>query len=238
MYMSDRRDFVSFDPYFFEKRNREGYSFSLPETFSHIYKTKHWGGADSVSGEGSDRSQTVYLESELARLFRRLSVDVLLDLPCGDFEWMQRVDLGPVHYIGADIVPELAEKNQERFGGPHHRFFTLDLTGDLLPAADLLLCRDCLVHLSYRDISRAFENILSSSLTYLLTTTFPDHKKNEDICTGDWRPLNLVLAPFHLPPPLLLINEQCAEGDGRFPDKSLGLWNVKDIPRSFNSDIT
>jgi hypothetical protein len=59
-----------------------------------------------------------------------------------------------------------------------------------------------------------------------LTTTFPGCASNEDIVTGDWRPLNLQLAPFNLPAPDLLINEQCTEGGNLFADKSLGLWRL------------
>jgi hypothetical protein len=98
------------------------------------------------------------------------------------------------------------------------------------PAADLLLCRDCLVHLSFADIDKALRNIRRSSLAYLLTTTFPAESVNADIVTGDWRPLNLQAAPFNLPTPVELINEGCTEGDGAFADKSLGLWRIRDLP--------
>ena len=46
--------------------------------------------------------------------------------------------------------------------------------------------------------------------------------------TGDWRPINLERAPFHLPAPQLLLNEQCTEGGDTFADKSLALWRVED----------
>lgn len=228
--MDNRRDYVSFDPYYFEKQTRTQRAISLRDTFEHIYKTNLWGGADSVSGEGSSRIQTEHLESELSRLFGHLGIQVILDLPCGDFSWMQNVDLGPARYIGADIVPDIIASNQSQYGSPKHQFLTCDLTSDALPAADLLLCRDCLVHLSFADIYRALENISSSSITYFLTTTFPDHELNEDICTGDWRLLNLETPPFCFPSPLLMLNERCTEGKGRYPDKSLALWHVKDMP--------
>lgn len=105
----------------------------------------------------------------------------------------------------------------------------LDLTTSPLPAADLLLCRDALVHLSFADIGRALANLRRAAIPWLLTTTFPEEPSNEDIVTGDWRPLNLERAPFHFPPPARLLNEGCTEGDGRFADKSLGLWRVADL---------
>jgi hypothetical protein len=106
----------------------------------------------------------------------------------------------------------------------------MDLTASVLPGADLLLCRDCLVHLSATDVSRALANIRRRSITYLLATTFPAEPENREIVTGDWRPLNLEAPPFSLPRPLELIDEHCTEAGGRFPDKSLGLWRVADLP--------
>ena len=97
--------------------------------------------------------------------------------------------------------------------------------------ADLLLCRDCLVHLSFADIARAIANIRAATVTYLLTTTFPAQRANEDIRTGDWRPLNLEAAPFGWPAPLEYLVEKCTEGNGLFADKSLGLWRVDSLPR-------
>ena len=95
----------------------------------------------------------------------------------------------------------------------------------------MLFCRDCFVHFSYSDIYFALDNIKQSKITYLLTTTFPDCESNEDITTGDWRLLNLEKPPFNFPTPLRLINEQCSEGGGLYQDKSLGLWQVQDIPK-------
>jgi hypothetical protein len=227
--MSERRGHVPFDPFYFEREAEEGRSRSIPETFRHIYRTNHWSGHDSISGEGSGREQTQRIEAAIPALVAEVDARTLLDVPCGDFGWMQYVDLGECRYVGGDIVPELILRNRERYGSEDRTFRVLNLTSDPLPHADLILCRDCLVHLSYADISRALKNISASGAGYLLTTIFPECPANEDITTGDWRILNLEAAPFNFPPPLRLINEGCTEGGGRFRDKSLGLWRVEDI---------
>jgi hypothetical protein len=226
--MSNRRENVPFDPHYFEKKKDE--FASMTEVFRHIHQTNLWNGPDSVSGAGASREQILVLESRLPALLRELSAEVMLDLPCGDFSWMRFLELPVPHYIGADIVPELVSRHQAEFGNAQRSFQVLDLTSDPLPAADLLLCRDCLVHLSFTDIRRAFENVNKSGIEYLLTTTFPECDTNEDVVTGDWRLLNLRLPPFNFPPPLELINEGCTEGGGLYQDKSLGLWRVLEIP--------
>ncbi len=228
--MNNRRDNVPFDPYFFENKASDGVTFSLDETFRYIYQTNLWGGSDSVSGAGASRIQTQRIETELPELLKKLQVDVILDLPCGDFSWMQFVDLPVSHYIGADILPEIIAENIKSYASESRQFLKLDLISEPLPKADLLLCRDCFVHLSISDIFAAIDNIKNSQITYLLTTTFPNCEDNQDIITGDWRLLNLEKSPFKLPPPLQLINEQCSEGENLYQDKSLGLWRVQDIP--------
>jgi hypothetical protein len=101
---------------------------------------------------------------------------------------------------------------------------------DSLPAVDMVFCRDLLVHLSYADAFAALRNLRASGSTYLFTTTFTRRSRNFDIpTTGEWRPLNLQLAPFGFSEPLTLINEKCTEGDGSWSDKGLGLWRISDL---------
>lgn len=228
----NRRSDVPFDPQYFEKLKRNGTRLSTEETFRLIHERNLWNGSESVSGAGASRSQTDSLQVELPLLLATLNVQVLLDLPCGDFGWMQQVELPVKKYIGGDLVADLIADNQRRFGDERHQFLCLDITSDKLPEADLLFCRDCLVHLSFDDILRSFDNISRSNIPYVLTTTFPECGSNEDITTGDWRLVNLEESPFNLPPPIHLINEGCTEGEGKYWDKSLGLWRSNDLVRA------
>jgi hypothetical protein len=151
----------------------------------------------------------------------------LLDVPCGDFLWMQHVDLGGVQYIGGELLAPLVEAHRRAYASPTRRFQVLDLVIDDLPPSDLIFCRDCLVHFSPRLVRRAVNKIRQSRAEYLLTTTFPGHPRNRPIVTGDWRPLNLCAPPFNFPPPLRLIREGHPPP---YEDKSLGLWRVADLP--------
>ena len=220
---------MPFDPRHFEKLAGHGETASNDAIFRDIYRRNHWSGPDSPSGRGASQDQTRALGNALPALLRRLGAGTLLDLPCGDYSWMRRLELPVTSYIGADLLPELIHPLQQGFTDQAHHFIVLDLTGDPLPRADVLLCRDCLVHLSFADIRRALVNIVRAGVPWLLTTTFPQNEKNEDIVTGDWRPLDLQRAPFAFPPPSDLLNEECTEGGGLFGDKSLGLWRTVDL---------
>ncbi len=199
------------------------------DVFSDIYRENHWRDRESRSGSGSNLSETEALRHELPALLACLDAARLLDAPCGDFHWMSQVDLGEVSYVGVDIVADLIEKNRARFAGPTRSFEVRDVVKGPLPVADVVLCRDCLVHLSFQEAVSALTSIRASGATYLLATTFPDRRANYDKHTGGWRPLNLCLPPFNLPTPLRLVNEGCRVAGGAYADKSLGLWRLADL---------
>jgi len=202
------------------------------DQFTKIFTTRYWGSKESVSGGGSDQDATRVVRRMLPRIFSAKETKSFLDAPCGDFHWMQSVDLAGIDYTGGDIVAPLIEQNRERHQRAGIRFLHLDVIHDRLPAADLVLCRDCLVHLPLADATKALRNIARSGSRWLLTTTFPSRTENKEIAAGEWRPLNLQIAPFYLPDPEELINEACTDADGAYADKSLGLWSCEAIRRA------
>jgi len=202
---------------------------SAEDVFTEHFHANHWHSDESISGRGSSMSRTEGVRAALPDLVERFGVETLLDLPCGDFHWMRHVDLD-VDYLGADIVDALVEANTERYGSDRCRFIRHDLLAEPPPRADLVLCRDCLVHFSFEDIATAIEHLRASGSTYLLTTTFTERGYNTDTPTGGWRPLNLRLAPFHFPDPLAMVDERRPEDGSPYKDKYLGLWRIADLP--------
>lgn len=198
------------------------------EIFTFIYNTNHWSGQESISGGGSNLQHTQEVIKSINLLIKEMGVKSVLDLPCGDFAWMQYVELANVNYVGGDIVDELIQNNIDKYQNkPKVTFKIIDLIKDEIPDSDLLINRDCLVHLSFKDIFKAMDNIKKSNCNYLLTTTFPNHKVNLDITTGDWRTLNLEEPPFNFPKPICIINEQYKHTE--YNDKSLALWVISDL---------
>jgi hypothetical protein len=130
------------------------------EVFTEIYRRNIWGYQETVSGGSSTLHYTEQLRQTLPALIAELRIGTLLDAPCGDFNWMSDVELPVKHYIGCDIVPLIVQNARIRHGRPGREFRTLDLCHDPLPDADLLLCRDCFIHLSEDMIFLAVDNIL------------------------------------------------------------------------------
>ena len=176
--------------------------------------------------------QTETIVRELSELLKKYLISTIHDIPCGDFNWISKVDLKGIEYLGSDIVPKLIEANRRNFAGRSINFKVTDLTSDSLPKVNLVLTRDCLVHFSYDDTRKALSNIISSDSKYLLTTSFVNCERNYNIATGEWRPINLEEPPYNFPSPLLTINENCTQDDGAYPDKSLLLWNISDLSNS------
>jgi SAM-dependent methyltransferase len=200
------------------------------EIFSGYFRRNKWNDPESRSGKGSNLKATAELRPLLPVLLRELGVKQILDLPCGDFFWMQHVDLSGIAYLGGDIAPEAIAHNQSRFERADRRFQVIDLISGPIPKADLVFVRDCLVHLSHAHVKAALANIKASGSTYLLTTIYPTTAQNEDILTGQWRAIDLTRAPFNLPAPLRMIAEGAADQRGQGPDKNLGLWKIADLP--------
>lgn len=201
---------------------------SAESTFEKIHEENLWGDPESVSGRGSNINSADIICRELPPLLHKLGVHILLDAPCGDFNWMQNVDLGDIRYLGVDIVSKVIHGNRHNFLANGRQFLHLDITKDTLPEADAILCRDCLIHLSYTHIFQAIANFKRTGAKYLLATQCPGVTENTDIVTGSFRPLNLTLEPFRFPSPIESIHE-----DGRSAHESLrllALWNLQDLP--------
>lgn len=213
----------------FEAERREFDGLNLAQRFQRIYDTNLWGADTSISGLGSEESVAAAFRDRLTILLKKLQIVTLLDAPCGDANWITRADMHGIRYIGVDIVPDLIARLQAKKAGPVE-YIVADITTDPLPAADAILCRDCLVHLSFENIARAVENFRNSGARWLVTTHFPEWIQNRDCEDGDWRALNLNCAPFEWGQPYALINEGCQEASGGWTDKSLGVWRIADIP--------
>ena len=198
--------------------------------FGDIFRRNAWGDGESVSGPGSTRARGADFTADLLALLRRLDTRTLLDAPCGDFNWMAEVAGSVERYVGVDVVPELVEHNLRHHLTGRRSFALADVSRDPLPAADVVLCRDCLVHFSHRDVWATLANFRRSGSRYLLTTTFVARGRNGDIRTGSWQPLNLQAAPFHFPPPLELVDERCTHTGGIYRDKRLAVWELASLP--------
>lgn len=191
--------------------------------WSDFYERNRWRGRESRSGRGSDRDQTKIIERAIPAVVKETGAKTVLDLPCGDFNWMQGIEFPEgVEYSGADVVPGVIAANRQISKGAVI-FFWHDIVEDPLPprGADLIICRDLLGHLSWEQAHQAIKH-LKGGAEWLLTTTYPG-ATNVPIKPGGWYGINLRAEPFNFGPPVALIHEHSTIGSDR--EKHLGLWS-------------
>lgn len=198
---------------------------SVADIFTGYYHRNHWGNDESRSGPGSDMFHTKTIRAELPSLLKRYGIKSMLDLPCGDFYWMQHVDLKGVQYIGADVVEPMIADNRKQFAGPDRSFEVLNLLEDDLPQVDLIFARHVLFHFSYEKIHAALHHIKASGSKYLMTSTHP-RGKNINIATGRSFHINLQAQPFGFPEPVACINDY----SWGHPVCYMALWKIEDLP--------
>ena len=178
---------------------------------------------------------TESIRGELPDLIKKLEIQTLLDVPCGDFHWMKEVDLNGTDYIGGDIVQDLVTENQNKYGREGRRFIGLDIISDTIPEVDMIFTRDCLVHFSSKHIWEVVANLKKSGSKYLAATYFLEMFDNREIPTGQHRALNLTAPPFSFPPPLIVADDSTGPPDDpvcKF--KRIGVWKISDLPSGSN----
>jgi hypothetical protein len=203
---------------------------SNEDRFTWIYRNNYWSSNESLSGTGSTLKYTANLRKELPNLFSRYSMQRVFDAPCGDFNWMRHLlPSVNIEYIGADIVKPLVENLNDKYQSAKISFIHFDLVKETPPQVDLMICRDCLFHLSFQDTKSVLENFIQSNSTYLLTTT---HKNmggsfiNKDISTGDFRCIDLFSKPYNFPTNPLYVIEDWIAPD---PERQMCLWNREQV---------
>lgn len=188
------------------------------------------------SGMGSSPHATEPLRNLLHNLFNDPTKNIKshLDAPCGDFVWMQLVDVSKIVYLGGDITTVTINENNKCFAKPNVKFIPFDLTCSPIPEVDLMLTRDILFHLTDDVVMQILRRIGQSEVRYWLSTTFltlnSDHKfkpvsyeqvKRGANSTIGYRDINLFDEPFCLPKPELKVRE-ATPGNPRY----VALWKL------------
>lgn len=227
-----------------KESSKKGSGYHLADIKNHftlIYENNVWGSTESKSGFGSTLQNTKKLRNEIGQFIINNNIQKIIDLPCGDVNWMSHEDFFHISYVGIDIVKELINENTCKFASKDRVFMELDITRETLEiGADLILVRDLLPHLSFKDINISLRNMLSSKSRFIGFTNFPNTTENKDLQypqnTLDdlsWRPLNLSISPFGFNKPYHIIQELTPCDDEPYSDKSLYIYEVEALISHF-----
>ena len=206
---------------------------SEKKKFSLIYKTKFWkykiGSNFSASGAGSDLEATINIRAGLELFFKKFSVKSILDIPCGDFYWMSKLNLDKYKYLGCDLVEQVITDNNLKYKNfKNVSFSQFDLINDdinIYNNFDFLVIRDCLVHLEESQIRKILNKIFKSKIKFIALTSYEIKDNNISPQKGDrWRPINFLIEPYNLKKPFFKLNDQNELNSAE--NKKLLIWKT------------
>ena len=181
----------------FDAVNRQS---PLTNTFNRIYSEGTWGrdvAGKGTSGSGSTLEITREYRAYVEDFIKKHDIKSVVDAGCGDWGFSSAMDWGDATYLGVDIASDVIDTVRKRHEKGKIRFQVGDITEDL-PAADLLISKDVLQHLSNELVHKFIANNLRKGKFkwVILTNDRTGPRQNLDIQPGGHRPIDLAASPF------------------------------------------
>ena len=167
--------------------------YSHSEIFTQIYKENVWGAG---SGTGSVVENCYPLIGWLQVFLKRQRIETFIDYGCGDWQWMQYVNLDGVTYRGIDCADSIVAQNIRCFGRDNISFSSGTII-ESIAIADLAFCKDVLQHLPNREVIEIIDAFLKNSKYVIAINGSMGQYLNEDIDVGGYRPIDISLPPFN-----------------------------------------
>ena len=70
---------------------------------------------ESASGYGSSLKVAQPSIDFINKIIKKYNITKIVDLGCGDWNWMQYVNLDNINYVGYDASPEIIKNNKEKY---------------------------------------------------------------------------------------------------------------------------
>jgi hypothetical protein len=144
---------------------------SLPQAFNEVYRKGMWQQGRSLSGVGSEGILAERYIAFVRDYIKEHRVETIVDAGCGDFNVGSRLCRDVTKCTALDVSPFIIDANQKRYGDISNvSFHVADLLTTTVPAADLVLIRQVLQHLTNEQIERILNNLDSSTCRSVLIT--------------------------------------------------------------------
>jgi len=173
---------------------------SLTNTFNRIYAEGIWGRDDrgtGTSGSGSTLEITREYRAYVEDFMKKHAVKSVVDAGCGDWSFSRVMDWGDASYLGVDVASDIVYADRKKYERDKVRFQVGDITEEL-PAADLLISKDVLQHLSNGLVRKFIENNLRKGKYKWVILTNDRGRGNPDIQPGGYRAIDLAGPEFEV----------------------------------------
>jgi SAM-dependent methyltransferase len=209
----------------------------LKSYFKKVYDDEVWLTNEysdvALSGAGSSKSITTNLCNELATIIQQYNIKNIVDCGCGSFNYLiPLVDF--LHkninsYIGIDIVDHIIDDNK-KYSNNKFNFIIDDICStDKIQNADLVICKEVLMHISTKLINDFFRNLKNRNVKYVLISSFRNEKSPPRVDgvsgLGVLFKINLFTNPYNFGGPLAVITESDVSDDAK-----LYMWKVSELP--------
>ena len=171
---------------------------SLTNTFNRIYAEGGWGKdvtGKGTSGFGSTLEITREYRAYVEDFMKKHAVRSVIDAGCGDWSFSSAMDWGDASYLGIDIASDVITAVRKKHEKGKIKFQVGDITEDL-PAADLLISKDVLQHLSNKLVHNFIRNNLRKRKYMWVILTNDRGTNNSDVESGRYRAIDLAGPPF------------------------------------------
>ena len=172
----------------------------LTDTFNRIYTEGTWGkdvAGKGTSGTGSTLEITREYRAYLEDFIKTHKITSVVDAGCGDWTFSSAIDWGGASYLGVDIASDVIATVRARHEKGNITFQVGDITDDL-PAADLLISKDVLQHLSNTLVQKFIRNNLRKGKYKWVILTNDRGSENREIASGGYRAIDLAAPPFEV----------------------------------------
>ena len=145
----------------------------------------------------------------MIKFIDKFNINSILDIPCGDFLWMNQVmKIRPeIRYQGIDIVNQIIKNNKNKYIHKNIEFECEDILNFKTDKKfDLLLMRDFFIHINNSEIQIILDKIKKWNINYFASESY-SVEKNFDVLTGKHRKINLKINPFNLSNPIYSFND-------------------------------
>jgi SAM-dependent methyltransferase len=170
----------------------------LTQTFNRIYSEGVWGrdvAGAGTSGSGSTLEITREYRAYLQEFIKTHRVTSIVDAGCGDWRFSSTIDWADASYLGVDIASDVIEAVRRKHEKGKIAFRVGDITEEL-PAADLLISKDVLQHLSNALVQKFIRNNLKRGKYKWVLLTNDRGSGNADTVPGGYRAIDLAAPPF------------------------------------------
>lgn len=180
---------------------------------------------ESLCGGGSWKAQAGDARVFIQEKINEHKYETILDLGCGDWNWMQEIDFQGANYLGVDADAEMIYNNSVKYAFNGIAFKYADIFSMDIPEVDLVICRDVLFHVRLELGLSLINKLKERSRLHFISTSFNQTGKNQDprpYCKiEDWGfyRINLLEDPFNLKKNLVDSREE-----KRIPSRSINLF--------------